>query len=411
MNNNYFKYKKLKSIDFIFIFLIMILIAIGIICVYSAQQKSIFSNFSLSNSFIKHIINIFIGILVFLIAFFLPLKKLNNTIIQVFLSFITILALFFVILYGKMVNGASRWISIGILNFQPSELAKIVLIFFSSYYISKRKAKNQKNVKWTWGLIIVVGSTIALVGIEPDVSTAMVFLLIILAYFFLGNVPLKFSAVLFGSILVIGLILLNLPGDRFNHVEGRINSYVSTIRNLNSIQAQPQILNSQLAYANGGIFGRGLGNGELKNGSFIPEIDRDMIIAGIGEEMGMIGVIIVISIYLVILYIGFKITSLAAKFDNFFFFLSFGISINIFIYAIVHAFISVGFLPSTGLPLPFISYGGSAMITNFFLIGILLNISSFVSYLDKQDRKVISEKLMFESRKEKNKRKDYAIQI
>lgn len=377
--------KRLLNLDYMILIAVFVLIGIGIIVVFSAQQQA-FEQLHWSSSFAKHIINIGVGLIALMLGLLIPLKKIANTVLLFLLSLLTVIILFAVILSGKFVNGASRWFSLGILSFQPSELAKIVLIFYTSHYICRKRGKSKQNAKWSWGLLVVIGGIIALIALEPDISTALVLLILIIGFFFVGGVPVKFSLVLITSVILIGFMLYLIPVNRFKHIGKRVDDYIVHVTESDENNSHPQVLNSMLAFANGGVFGRGLGKGELKNGSFIPEIDKDMIIAAIGEEMGMLGVIIVVAIYLIILIFGFRIASTVYQYDKFMYFLSVGISLNIFLYAIIHSFISIGLLPSTGLPLPFISYGGSAMVTNLFLIGVLLNISSSSKELAYQDR-------------------------
>lgn len=377
---------KLGKIDYIILGIVSILICISIIIVFSVQQDQILNSSRFSNIFTRHIINIFIGGLALLFGIFLPLKKIENTFLLFVLSIGIAVILFLVIISGKVVNGASRWFSIGIISFQPSEIAKIILIFYTSHYICRKNGKSKQGAKWSWGLLVIIGGIIALIAIEPDISTALVLLALVLVYFFIGNVPVKFSFVLISSVILIGFMLYLIPVSRFKHLGSRVDSFIVHISNKNEINDQPQVLNSMLAFANGGIIGRGLGMGELKNGYFIPEIDRDMILAAIAEEMGMIGVLVIIAFYLLILIFGFRIASNIWKFDRFQYFLAVGISVNIFLYAIIHAFISIGLLPTTGLPLPFISYGGSSMVTNLFLLGVLLNISYRAKELEYNDK-------------------------
>lgn len=402
--------KALKA-DYALLLAVAVLLAIGIISVFSAQHRASVFSFGPSSSAYRHLLNIGIGLFAMIIAFCLPLKKLDNTVLILFFSFAVIILLFAVILFGSNINGAHRWLKIGFLNFQPSELAKIVLIFYVSHYIRRKNSTvKEKNPKWSWGLLIIIGGIIALVAIEPDVSTALVLLLLIFVFFFVGNVPLKFSLVLIMCVLSIGLMLYLLPGSRFKHIDERIKNYAISIRRgETAVPENSQMQNSILAFANGGLFGRGLCKGELKNGSFIPEVDRDLIIAAVGEEMGFVGTLFLMSLYFVILVLGFKIALFFEDKDRFLFFLAFGISANFFVFAIIHAFISIGYLPATGLVLPFVSYGGTSMVGNLFMLGILLNISAESKIRQMNENIIKKREMIFLSTKSKLNSRGYYI--
>ncbi|MBN1151228.1 FtsW/RodA/SpoVE family cell cycle protein [candidate division WOR-3 bacterium] len=388
---------KIKNANYGLLIIVAVLLGISVITVFSAHQRASIFSFEATKIPYKHVFNILLGFAALFIAFCIPLKRTDNTVLILFFAFVASVMLFGVILFGEDINGAHRWIKIGSINFQPSEIAKIVLIFYVSHYIKKKNTRiKETNVKWSWGLLVVIGGIIALIAVEPDVSTALVLILLVFVFFFVGRVPIKFSFVLIMSVLIIGVMLYLLPGSRFKHIDVRINNYISSIRQgeLNS-QGNKQIENSILAYANGGFFGRGICRGELKNGSFIPEIDRDMIAAAIGEEMGLAGVILMMSLYFAILVIGFKTAVFFEDKDKYLYFLAIGISVNIFLFAIIHAFISIGALPATGLVLPFMSYGGTSMVSNMFLIGILLNISALSKNHELNENLIKKRELIF----------------
>lgn len=392
---------KFKNANYALLITVSVLLAIGIVAMFSAHQKASVFSFGTSSTPYKHLLNIGVGLLAMLTAFCLPLKKTDNTALILFFSLAITVLLFAVILFGANINGAHRWLRLGPFNFQPSELAKIVLIFYVSHYIRRKNSGiKEKNAKWSWGLLIVIGGIIALIAVEPDVSTALVLILLVFVFFFVGKVPVKFSFVLIFSVLAIGVLLYLLPGSRFKHIDKRIKNYVVTFRGGEvETDENSQVENSILAFANGGLFGRGLCKGELKNGSFIPEVDRDMIIAAIGEEMGLVGALFVMSLYFVILVTGFRIALFFENKDRYFYFLAMGISVNFFIFAIIHAFISIGSLPATGLALPFISYGGTSMVSNMFMLGIMLNISALSKSHQMNENMIKKREMIFFSTK------------
>jgi cell division protein FtsW len=284
--------------------------------------------------------------------------------------FIAVISLILVLLIGTTINGANRWLYIGPINFQPSELAKFALVLHFAYLLTERQ-EFIKDFKYgllpllVWSIIITF-----LIALQPNFSTAVVIYLIAIAMMFVGNVNLKqLFYVGLVSIAGLGLFALSAPYRmvRLQHYMGLVSD--EKFANTAAFQASQAVI----AFGNGGVFG--LGPGQSRQSMlYLPEAYGDFIFSVIGEEYGFIGTSIILLIFIIIIYRGFRIAKNAP--NLFGYFLAFGITFTIGFYAFVSAGVNTGLLPTTGLPLPLISYGGTAIIIYCIAIGILLNISS-----------------------------------
>jgi cell division protein FtsW len=273
-------------------------------------------------------------------------------------------------LIGSNINGAYRWIFIGPINFQPSEIAKFALII----HISKLLSERQEVIKsfklgllppLMWTMIICF-----LIALQPNFSSAIVIYLIAIILLFVGNTN-------FLHLLSLGLSFLFgafIYAISATYRMQRLLTYIGLATNQESVNSSAdfQIKQAILGFGNGGFWG--LGPGQSKQAHlFLPESYGDFIFSIIGEEYGFIGVGFIILVFALILYRGFRIAKNAP--DNFGYFLATGITVTFSIYAFVSAGVNCGLLPPTGIPMPFISYGGTALVIYSFIIGILLNIS------------------------------------
>ena len=285
-----------------------------------------------------------------------------------------ILALIGLIFYGHVANQAVSWYKIGPFAIQPSEFAKIIIIIYLAVYYSKNKDKldNQWNIIKPMIFIVIIA---VLVALQPDMGTAVIIGLIALAIFYATPMEKKsrsiFNKIFIGGILLVVLVLIVAGGkflqsyqlDRFNYFNPCDRYQEKT---------GYQLCNSFIAFKNGGIKGQGLG-GSTQKYLYLPESYTDFIFPVIVEELGLVIGIVILGIYA---YIIFRILKIAKKSYNLMSgLMCYGVAAYIFIHIFVNLTGILGLLPLTGVPLPFLSYGGSSMITNFILIGLLLNIS------------------------------------
>ncbi len=337
--------------------------------VYSASASIAEARFGSPDTlFRNHTLRVLIGF-VFLFIF----MKIDYNIWAKYSKIIIFFAVIFLILVlfvGTTINGANRWLHLGPINFQPSELAKFALVLHFAYLLTERQ-EFIKDFKYgmlpllIWSLIITF-----LIALQPNFSSAVVIYIISIAMMFVGNINLKHLFYV-GAISAVGLGVFALSAPyrmvRLQHYMGLVSDekYASA--------AAFQAGQALIAFGNGGLFG--LGPGQSRQSMlYLPEAYGDFIFSIIGEEYGFIGATLILLIFIIITYRGFRI---AKKAPNLFgYFLAFGITFTIGFYAFVSAGVNAGLLPTTGLPLPLISYGGTAIIIYCMATGILLNISS-----------------------------------
>lgn len=281
---------------------------------------------------------------------------------------VTVLLLIFILLRGHSALGAQRWISLGPLEFQPSELSKLVVaIAVAGVLCNGTYAKLQD----LWKPLLLAGLPALLVLRQPDLGTTLVILAILTAQLFLGlrNVA-DFLLYLGGAVVAASAVLVSNVLKPFQ--KARLLVFLNP-------KADPQgagynLNQSKIAVGNGEIVGRGLFHGTQTQLSFVPENSRDFVFTVLAEEFGFIGAMCLIAFYGVMLYGGVRAV-LAAR-DRFGSLLAVGLVAMLAFHILVNVGMTIGIMPITGIPLPFMSYGGSAIITNFLAVGILMNIYS-----------------------------------
>ena len=272
-----------------------------------------------------------------------------------------LLLLTFLPTLGITVKGARRWIDMGYFIFQPGELIKVSIILAMIPFFEKFDEMEVKQ-RFFYGLVILL--TLGMLILQPDFGTFFIVFLVISFVAFLSSFSRKhFYSFVVGGILVGIPILLS----RAYRVE-RLFSFVDPWKNPQT--SGFQIIQSYLAFANGSIFGQGLGNSNEKL-FYLPEAHNDFIFSVIGEELGLLGITFVICCFLFLLYFGFSI-SLGLK-DKYIYMLCSALVFTIGLQAVVNMGVVLGLLPTKGLNLPFISSGGSSLLANFFAIGLVIS--------------------------------------
>ena len=350
---------------------LLILIIFGTVMLYSASWYESYTNSNGTTDMLylkNHIKRLFIGFL-FLFGFLMfDYRKLK--IIAPYLIILTIVLLIATKIY-YLINGhswykPSRWLYIGPFSFQTSDVARFSVIIFISYYVDKKRILLKQFYNGLFPSISILIIIMGLIIIQPDYSTAIMIGAIGVMILFIGGAKIQHLTTCGAVGLLIGIPILLSREYR----KKRILSFFGFDNNADIGYQANQSLNS---LGNGGVFGVGLGNSIEKN-HFLPTPHTDFIFAIIGEELGFIlGTMPILTLFLLIFLRGLKIAKNST--DPFAVLLSVGISFNIILYAFVNAAVVTGLFPVTGLPMPMISYGGSGMIINFSMIGILLNIS------------------------------------
>jgi cell division protein FtsW len=268
---------------------------------------------------------------------------------------------------GTKVGGASRWLRLGLFSFQPSEFAKLAVIILLSYSLAK---KEQHIRQFSIGLLphlIFVLPIAGLVFLQPDFGTAVMFMLLLFAFVFVAGVPKRYLFVLCSIGAVAALPLLIYKGG---YRVGRLFAFLDPWGNYKG--AGFQLVQSFLAFGSGGLWGTGLGNGTQKL-LYLPEPHTDFILSVIGEEFGFVGVMVIVILFAAILFCGLQIALNAC--DLFGTYLALGIIFLIGLQAIINMSVVMGLMPTKGTTLPFMSYGGTALVINLISMGILVGIS------------------------------------
>ena len=363
--NKYFDtfYDWWKNIDKTIFLIISLLFSLGLF--FSLVSTSIIASDKLNTNsyyfFLKHLIFVSIGIFLILILSLLDQKILIN--VSVLLFFITLISLFLVPLIGVEVKGSKRWLDIGSLpRFQPIETLKPFFVIVISLIISLEK----KNLylKYLFSSAVLVPIIVLLLS-QPDLGQTLLIIFVWLAIIFVSGINLFLFAISLSLVCLLTLILVFLV-PKFEYIKIRLMSFLdaSTGNNYQADRASDAI-------SSGGFFGKGIGEGTLN--SKIPEAHTDYIISVIAEEFGVIILIGIILLYLVFSYRVLKKINLL-KNNNFKLILVGSVSI-ILLQTFIHIGVNIRMLPTTGMTMPFISYGGSSIVGTSILTGIILNLT------------------------------------
>ena len=341
------------------------LVAFGLVMVYSASSARALLSADAPSYYLKRqAIYAVMGLVALVILSRFDFHRLRHA-TQPLLA-VTFVLLVAVLAIGTAVNGARRWIPIGFMNFQPSELAKLVLALWTAALLARKPAPRTLG-ELAKPIGVVVGLACALILIEPDLGTAIAIAIMVSAILVVSGTRLRLLASAAG--IATGIVLLAIWLEPYRRE--RIFSFLDPWHDPQG--AGFQAVQSMIALGSGGFFGVGLGESVQKI-YYLPEASTDMIFAIVGEELGLIGAMGVIAAFAVFAYAGFNI-ALHCR-DPFGKRLAAGITALICGQAAVNVSAVMGIAPLTGIPLPFVSYGGSSLVVGLAAVGILLNIAS-----------------------------------
>ena len=341
------------------------LVAFGLVMVYSASSARALLSADAPSYYLKRqAIYAVMGLVALVVLSRFDFHRLRHA-TQPLLA-VTFVLLVAVLAIGTAVNGARRWIPIGFMNFQPSELAKLVLALWTAALLARRPAPRTLG-ELAKPIGVVVGLACALILIEPDLGTAIAIAIMVSAILVVSGTRLRLLASAAGIATSVVLLAIWLEPYR----RERIFSFLDPWHDPQG--AGFQSVQSMIALGSGGFFGVGLGESVQKI-YYLPEASTDMIFAIVGEELGLIGAMGVIAAFAVFAYAGFNI-ALHCR-DPFGKRLAAGITALICGQAAVNVSAVMGIAPLTGIPLPFVSYGGSSLVVGLAAVGILLNIAS-----------------------------------
>lgn len=314
--------------------------------------------------FKRHIFTILLGFIFMFATYKLKPSFIKKVSIPLLIISFLLLILVFVPHIGVTAGGARRWIRLWPSTFQPSELVKLSMVIFLAWYMSTSEYKPDNFVSFLKPLGVMVVFQVAFLK-QPDFGAAMSLTFLTFAMLFLSGVKIRYIASLF--LLAIPVIIkLAMEPYRLRRITSFLNPWDDPQGN------GFQLVQSFIALGSGGLTGVGLGSSKQKL-AYLPESHTDFIFSIIGEEFGLIGVIFVIALFVLLFIKGVSIAGRAK--DRFIYYLASGLSLMIALQALVNFAVATGLVPTKGLPLPFISYGGSSLLVNMAAVGILLNIS------------------------------------
>lgn len=358
------KEKRLKNTDWVILILSVILLAIGLVALYSATQSTELDEF-------KKQIQWFLISIPFIIIIYLVDYKIIVKFSPVL--YLLLMLLLVGVLFTEPINGARSWFKIGdFLSFQPSELGKIIVIMFMSLVIYRLQLKGRREINKPWKLLIYFlfwGIPIALIGIQPDFGTALSYILAMLFMLFVSGLDKKYIIV---ALLIIVIAAPYVYESLPSHAKSRIEIFLNPESDPRG--AGYNLIQSKLAIGAGQFLGMGLLKGNQTQLGYLSPKTTDFIYSVIGEEMGFVASSSIVVIYVILITKSIGISKNAE--DSIGSYIAIGIAGIFFFHMVENIGMTIGLLPITGVPLPFVSYGGSSLITNFICIGLLLNISS-----------------------------------
>ncbi len=359
-----------NHIDIWLLIVVLGLMVVSLGVVYSASAEWSLKRFETQNHYIDlHAVKVLLSISALFIGLSIPYsfyKKFTK-----FTLIAAVLFLTFTFLLGGETKGAVRWLRFGGLGFQPSEFAKFALLFHISYLLTSKGEYVKDFKKGFLPIVFWIAIVTGLVLAQPNLSTSVMLLVLTIVLMYVGRVRILHllsmiiaSAGLFTFYILFMAYVLNRPYQLqriINFVQGNSGGY------------NYQLWQGIIGFGNGGLFGVGPGESRQRD-LFLPESYNDFIYSIVGEEYGLLGTVVVLGAFLFIMLRGFRIAKYAK--DEFARFLAVAITSTITLYALVNASVALGIFPTTGLPMPFISYGGSSLMLSAFSIGVLLNISA-----------------------------------
>lgn len=354
----------------------------GLIMVYSATvampDNPRFRNLSHEHFLIRQAIAIGVGSVAALLAFQVPMSRWEKWSPWLFFATLLLLALVLLPFIGREVNGARRWIPLGFMNFQPSELAKVAMVMYAAGYMVRRMEMKERFFRAVLPMGVALGLTGGLLLMQPDMGAFIVIAVIAMGILFLGGVNAKMFF-LIATLLagVFAALIMSSPWRR-----DRVFAYLDPFSEEHALGRGYQLTHSLIAFGRGEWFGVGLG-GSVEKLHWLPEAHTDFLLAVIGEELGLVGVLILIGLFMWmirrIMQIGRQAIALEKVFAGL---VAQGIGLWIGFQAFIHIGVNLGALPTKGLTLPFMSFGGSAILMNLIAIAVVLRI-------DHENRKLM----------------------
>lgn len=359
-------YNPLEKLDPVLLFPVLLLTGYGLIMVYSASSEIALRDYGSEYYFAaRQLTHFLIGVAVMLACCFIPYDWYRLLTYGLLFFSLVFLAILLIDGVGHTAGGATRWLRVAGLSFQPAEFARMALIIFLAYSLARKQDRVEDAAIGFFPHVIVLLMFTGLIMMQPDFGTVAVFWMMAWVVMFVGRVRVSHLVSAFLLMLPLAMWLLFAA-------EYRIKRYITFLDPWKyPLDEGYQIIHAMMAFNSGGVFGKGLGEGFQKL-FYLPAPHTDFIFSVIGEEGGLLAVLLVVSLFLVILWRGLGIAVSAG--DCFGAFLAFGITASIALQSVINMGVNLSLLPTKGMTLPFLSFGGSSLVFNLAGIGILMNI-------------------------------------
>lgn len=365
------KWKKswLPSLSSILITSVAIILVMSLLMVASASipfaQSKGFTDF---HFFKNQLIYIIFGILLGTCVYFMPLRWIFRTNTSFMLLLFSLAMILYTVAAGSVINGSKRWIEFGGINFQPAELAKLAMILFASDFLVRRVHEVRYEINGFFRLVAIASIMVFAIMRQPDFGSVVIIAGCLTAMIFVAGLPKKMVWGLLGMLSVSAVLAIILEQYRLR----RVMSFLDPFDDLRDTDYQ--LGRSIVAFARGEWHGVGYGE-SIQKLSHLPEAHTDFLLAITGEELGMLGVSFLLILQMIVIWTVMKISyETLKKHQHRLSYFCFGVGVLFFGQVFVNAGMTMGLLPTKGLTMPFFSYGGSSMVVNLIIIGILLRI-------------------------------------
>jgi len=345
----------------------VVLLSAGVVMVYSASAIVAADRFHDPYFFLKR--QLFWAVLgagALWVALRVDYRLLEKAVLPLLIVAGVLLVLVLVPPFGQAINGTRRWIRFGVVSFQPAELAKVALVLYLAAFLAKRRGDLAEFRTGALPALAVAGLLAGLVLVQPDLGNCMTLIVVTFGLLYLAGSPARHLAWVAAPALPLVALAIWMAPYRLRRITAFMDPW-SDPRGSGF-----QIIQSWLALGNGGLVGQGIGGSRQKL-FYLPESHTDFIFAIVGEELGFVGALAMVALFAVVIWRGLRIGLRAA--DPFGSYLALGITVLIATQTLVNLGVVTGLLPTKGLPLPFISFGGSALLMTMVATGVLLNIS------------------------------------
>ena len=365
---------RLAGFDQALVWVTVALLMWGLVMVYSASvampDNPKFARYAHTHFLLRHVLSLVVAVVVAVLAFQVPVAVWEKLAPWLFIASLVLLMMVLVPFIGKGVNGARRWISLGFMNFQPSELAKFATALYAADYMVRKMDVKERFFRAVIPMAIAIGIIGLLLLAEPDMGAFMVISVIAMGILFLGGVNARMFFVI--SAVVIGAFAVMIMTSDWRRE--RIFAYLDPWSDKYSMGKGYQLSHSLIAFGRGEVFGVGLG-GSIEKLHWLPEAHTDFLMAVIGEEFGLVGVLSVIALFMWmtrrIMHIGRQSIALDRLFAGL---VAQGIGLWMGFQTFINIGVNLGALPTKGLTLPLMSYGGSAILMNLIALAVVLRI-------------------------------------